>query len=184
MKLSPRERKFIAAAIITAALVAGLQFVVLPLWNRQASGAEDLLRAQKQLRRQKELIAATKQIQSQTVALEGRLTEEERRLLSPEDSNKAAAELEGWVAQRAGEQKLAIGRIEFLPSTPFGKMYVRVAVQLELNGQMTQLAQFFDALLKSEKTVALEDMQINSVGSKDKRVRCVVMITTLMRTAN
>jgi Tfp pilus assembly protein PilO len=184
MKLRPRERKFVAAAMVVALLVVGGRYVALPLWNRQTTGAEDLLRAQKQLRRQKELIAASKQIQSQTGALEARLTAEERQLLSAEDSNKAGAELEGWVVQRAGEQKLDVGRIEFLPSTPFGKTYARVAVQFELNGQMTQLVQFFDSLLKSEKLVALEDMQINSVGSKDKRVRCVVVVATLMPTAN
>jgi Tfp pilus assembly protein PilO len=184
MKLRPRERTFVVVAVVAALLLTGLRYVAIPLSDRQASGAEELLRAQKQLRRQRELIAATKQIQSQTGTLEARLTEQGRRLPSAEDSNKAGAELEGWVVQKAGEEKLDVGRIEFLPSIPFGKMYARLAVQFELNGQMTQLVQFFDDLLKSEKMVALEDVQINSIGSKDKRVRCVVVVTTLMPTAN
>ena len=184
MKLSARERKSIAAAIIVVLLTAGIQYVALPLWNRQATGADDLLRAQKQLRRQRELIAAANQIQNRTRVLETNLTEDEHQLLPAGDSNKAGADLEGWIVQRAGEQKLDIGRIDFLPSTPFGKMYVRVAVQFELNGQMTQLTQFFDALLKSEKLIALEDMQISSTGTKDKKVRCVVVIATLMPSAS
>ena len=47
MKLSARERKGIVAAIIVVLLTAGIQYVALPLWNRQATGSEDLLRAQK-----------------------------------------------------------------------------------------------------------------------------------------
>jgi Tfp pilus assembly protein PilO len=112
------------------------------------------------------------------------LAEEERRLVPPGDLNKASADLQGWIVQQAATQQLDIIRSEFLPVTQVGGMYVRIPLQFEFNGQMTQLAQFFNSLLKGEKLLAVEDVQINSTGTKDKRVRCVVVITTLMPKAN
>jgi Tfp pilus assembly protein PilO len=182
MNLQPRERKLVVVAVIAVVLFTGFYFIA-PLWSRQ-SGGDDLQRVQKELRRQKELIAATKQMQNQTGALQAKLADDERRLVAPGDLNKASAELQGWVVQQAAAHQLDIIRSEFLPAAPLGGLYVRIPVQFEFNGQMTQLVQFFDALQKGEKIIALEDMQINSTGAKDKRVRCVVVVTTLMPKVN
>jgi Tfp pilus assembly protein PilO len=182
MTLQPRERKLVAIGIVAMLLLAGI-YLVLPLWGRQ-SGDADLLRVQRELRQQRELIGATKQIQTQSGALQARLAEEERRLVAPGDLNKGSADLQGWIVQQASTQQLDIIRSEFLPVTQVGGMYVRIPLQFEFNGQMTQLAQFFDAMLKGEKLLAVEDIQINSTGAKDKRVRCVVVITTLMPKVN
>jgi Tfp pilus assembly protein PilO len=184
MKLQPRERKMILVAGVLALLVVGVYFVVVPLLSRGAASRDDFQLVQKELRRQKELIAAKKQIQDQAAVLQSRLSEMEHHLLPTEDPGKAGAELQAWVSQQAAQQQLDIVRSEFLPSTKMGTRYVRVPVQFELNGQITQLTQFFNALTGGERIIAVEDLQINSAGAKDKRVRCVVVVATLMATAS
>ena len=79
MSLQPREKKLVTLAIIAAILFAGFYWG-LPFWSSQAGGGDSLPRVQKELRRQKELIAASKQIQGQTGMLTTKLAEEERRL--------------------------------------------------------------------------------------------------------
>ncbi len=183
MSLQPREKKLVTLAIV-AAIVFAAYYWVLPIWSNQAGGGDSLPRVQKELRRQKELIAASKQIQSQTGLLAERLAEQERHLVVPGDVNKASADLQGWIVQQAAAQQLDIIRSEFLPATPVGGAYVRIPVQFEFNGQMTQFAQFFGALQRGDKIVSVEDLQINSTGTKDKRVRCVIVIATLMPKAS
>jgi type II secretory pathway component PulM len=58
MNIRPRERKLIITVGIAAVLFVVPYYVVLPLWSTQAGGRDDLQLAQKELRRQQELIAS------------------------------------------------------------------------------------------------------------------------------
>jgi Tfp pilus assembly protein PilO len=180
MRIQPRERKLIIAGGVAALLFLLVQYVVLPVWERRSTGPDDLAAAQKELRRQRELIAALKPVQNQAGLLEARLTTVERRLLPDQAPSKAGADLQAWVSQRATQQQIDVVRSEFLPPTQSADRYVRVPVQFELNGQITQIMQLFEGMLRSDRLISLEDMQINSAGAKDKRVRCTVVIATLM----
>ena len=182
MKLSAREKRFVAAALVSAALFAVLEFGVLPEREEWAGGAEELLRLQKQLRHRRELAAAAAELQNQAAALQARLQAEEGRLLAATEVNQAGAELEQWISQRAAEHQLEVVRSDFLPAEALGESYVRVPVRLELSGRITSLVQFFTALLQGERRVALEEVQINMFGvSNEKRVRCMVVVAGLMK---
>lgn len=184
MKLSAREKKLIAAAGIAGLLFVALEFLVLPATEEGAGGKEQLMLAQKELRNRRELVAAANEWQSQVATLQMRLGEEERRLLAAPDVNQAGAQLQEWLGQRAAEQQLQILRSDFLPPSALADTYVRVPVQLELSGRITQLVQFFTAILQAERSVALEELQIIGAGAgKEKRVRCVVVVTALMAKA-
>jgi len=145
-------------------------------------GEEELLHLHKELRHRRELAAATAELQNQTAAQQARLQAEEGRLLAATEVNQAGAELEQWISQRAAEHQLEVVRSDFLPPGALGETYVRVPVRLELSGRIGSLVQFFTALLRGERRVALEEVQINVFGvSGEKRVRCTVVVAGLMK---
>jgi len=180
MTLRPREKKFLIAAFVAFLAFVLLEFVVLPEWERVQSTRGSLVLAQKELRYDRELVAA-KQLRDQQSALQAQLTEREHHLLVGPDTNQASAELQTWLSQRAAEQQLGLVRSEFLAPNPVGDDYVRIPVRLELNGRVTQLSQFVSAILGGERIVEIEELQISSTGDKDKRVHCGVVIAALMR---
>jgi Tfp pilus assembly protein PilO len=183
MKLHPREKKFVAVALLAMVLFVLLQYVLLPRWDRRKDSRDDLLLAQRELRRRRELLAAGNSLRNQAETLQARLAEQEGRLWTAQDTNQAGAQLQAWLVQRVAEQQLELVRSDFLPPSPVGDAYVRVPVQLELNGRVTQLIQFFGSIKQGDKAVALDELQISSGGGKEKRVRCVVVIAGLMAKA-
>jgi len=179
MKLRPRERKLVVAAVLTALFFACLEFVVLPRWDRAENSTGSLFLAKKELRRSRELIAA-KQLREQETALRSRLSDQERRLLVAPDANQAGAQLQTWLASRAAEQQLGVVRSEFLAPSPAGGNYIRIPVRLELNGRITQLTQFFSAVVTGDRIVDIEELQINSAGDKEKQLHCGIVVAALM----
>src|SRR5271169_5760195 len=141
MRLNHRERKIVIGGLFAATLFAVAPFVVLPRWDRVKSGSESLFQAEKELRSDRELIAA-KQIREQEAALRARLDEQYGRLLSAPDANQAGAEFQTWLAAGAAQQQLGFVRSEFLAPMVVGDKYVRIPVRLELTGRITQITQF------------------------------------------
>ena len=179
MKLQTREKNFLIAAGLAILVFVLLEFVVLPRWDRAEASTGSLFLVKKELRYDRELIA-TKQLRDQAAAIQGRLSEEEHRLIVAQDTNQAGAQLQKWLADRAAEQQLGLVRSEFLAPSPIGESYVRIPVRLELTGRMTQLTQFFNAITAGERIVEFEELQLNSASDKEKRVHCGVVIAAVM----
>ncbi len=173
---------FIAAAVVSGFLFAVVEFWAVSQTEGQTGDEQSLQLAQKALRHRRGLAASAQAVQGQTTTLEARLAEEEQRLLAAADVNQAGAQLQEWLVQRATEQQLNVVRSDFLPPSSLAETYVRVPVRIELNGRITQLAQFLTTILQGERFAALDELQISgSGGDKEKRARCVVVISCLMK---
>jgi len=179
MKLRSREKKFLIAALLAAFVFALLEFVALPGWDGAKGSTGDLFLAKKQLRFSQELIAA-QQLRDQRAALRGRLGEKEHQLLVAQDANQAGAQLQRWLANRAVDQQVGLVRSEFLAPSPLGDNYVRIPVRLQLNGRITQLTQFLNAIIAGDRIVEIEELQLSGAGDKEKLVHCGVVVAALM----
>jgi Tfp pilus assembly protein PilO len=181
MTLAVREKKLITLAMASAVAFALLNWFVLP-WTDQLMDSGDQLRlAEKKLRQEKELLAAGPQITAQTQALQSRLDTEEKRLLPTVDASQAGAQLQSWLVQRAGELQVDVQRSDFIAASPVSEKYVRVPVRMDLNGPITQVVQFMNAVTHSDRLVSVDELQISSFGvEKEKRVRCTLVISGLM----
>jgi Tfp pilus assembly protein PilO len=182
MKLQPRERKFVIGGLIAAILFAVAEFVVLPHWDLLKTGSGSLFEAQKELRSDRELIAA-KQLRDQEAALRARLDEQKRRLLSATDANQAGAEFETWLAAGAAQQQLGLVRSEFLAPVAVSEKYVQIPVRLELTGRITQITQFLASITTSDRVVAIEELDLGSSSDKEKRIHCGLVAAALIAKA-
>ncbi len=181
MTLAAREKKFVMLAAASAVVFALLTWVVLPWTDQLMDSGEQLRLAEKKLRQEKELLAAAPQIAAQTQALQLRLDAEEKRLLPTADAAQSGAQLQSWLVQRAGELQLEVQRSDFLAPAPVSEKYVRVPVRLDLNGPITQVAQFMNAVTHADRLVSVDELQVTSFGvEKEKRVRCTLVISGLM----
>ncbi len=184
MNLAEREKRLIALAVFSAMLFSLLNWVVLPWSDDFFASGQDLARAEKKLRSRRELVAAAPQVQARLQLLQVKLDGEEKRLLATADSNQAGAQFQQWLAQRAVEQKLDVQRTDFLPVAPLSDDYVRVPVRLDLEGPITQVVQFMNAITHGDKAVAVDELHVASSGpEKEKRVRCTIVISALMAKA-
>ena len=179
MKLQPREKKFVVAGLIAAVLLAIAEFFVLPQWEHLRGGSRSLLEVQKELRKDRELIAA-KQLRDQETALRAHLDEQNRRLLSARDTNQAGAEFQTWLAASAAQQQLGFGRSEFLAPVAVGDKYARIPVRLELTGRISQISQFLASITTSDRIVTIEEVDLTSSGDKEKRIHCGLVAAALM----
>jgi len=168
--------------LIAAILFAVAQFVVLPHWDLVNSGSGSLFEAQKELRNDRGLIAA-KQLRDQEATLRARIEEQNRRLLSAPDASQAGAELQTWLEAAAAQQQLGFVRSEFLAPVAVGDKYLRIPVRLELTGRITQITQFLASITTSDRMVAIEELDLNSSGDKEKRIHCGLVAAALMAKA-
>jgi Tfp pilus assembly protein PilO len=179
MKLQPREKKFVMGALIATVLFVVTDFLVLPRWERAQNEAGSLFQAQKELRNSRELIA-TKQLREQVAAIRSRLDEQNRRLLSAPDPNQAGAQFLTWLQAAAAEQQLGFVRSEFLTPVAAGDKYLCIPIRLELTGRITQITQFLATITSSDRMVAIDELDLNSNGDKEKKIHCGVVASALM----
>jgi Tfp pilus assembly protein PilO len=181
MKLQDREKRFVTLAVASAVLFALLNWVVLPWADHFLEAGQQLTLAEKKLRQRRELLASAAQVHTQAQTVEAQLAAEEKRLLASADGNQAGAQLQQWLVQRAAEQKLEIQRTDFLATSPASEQYTRVPVRLDIDGPITQVAQFMNAITHGDRAVAVEEITVSTAApSPEKRVRCTLVVSALM----
>lgn len=185
MKLKPRDRRALILLAASAVLFLLLNYAVVPYGEKFMTSGESLRMAEKKLRHEKELVASAPQVEAQAKALQSRLDTEAQKLLTTTDRSQASAQLQQWIAQRAAEQKVELLRTDFIEAKPYAEDYLRIPVKVELNGPITQVAQFMNALTHGERLVSIDELNVNSsYGDKDKKVRCSMIVSGLMRKAS
>jgi len=53
-------------------------------------------------------------------------------------------------------------------------------VRLQVNGRITQLTQFLNAMIAGDRIVEIEELQLSGAGDKEKLVHCGVVVAALM----
>ena len=185
MTLKSRDRRALMLLGFSAVLFLFLNYVAVPWGERFMTSKDDLKMAEKKLRHDKEMVASAPMMDVQVKQLQGRLDAEEQKLLAGTDRNQASAQLQQWIAQRATEQKVELLRSDFIEAKPYADDYLRVPIKVELNGPITQVAQFMNVLTHGDRLVSIDELTVNSAyGDKEKKVRCSMIVSALMRKAS
>ena len=185
MKLNSRDRRALLLLGFSAVLFLFLNYVAVPWGEKFMSSGDDLKMAEKKLRREKEMLASGPLVDAQLKGLQARLDGEEQKLLTGSDTAQATAQLQQWIAQRASEQKVELLRSDFIEPKPYADDYVRVPMRLEMTGQITQVVQFINALTHGDRTVSVDELNVNAgYVDKEKKVRCSMVVSALMRKAS
>jgi Tfp pilus assembly protein PilO len=182
MTLNQRDRRALLLLAGSAVLFLFLNYVAVPWGEKFMTSGDDLKMAEKKLRHEKEMLASAPQMEAQIKATQDRLDAQEQKLLPGTDRSQASAQLQHWIAQRASEQKLELLRTDFIDATPYADDYVRVPVRLEMMGPITQVVQFMNALTHGDRVISVDELNVNSgYIDKEKKVRCTMVVSALMR---
>jgi hypothetical protein len=182
MKLTQRDRRALLFLGCSAVLFLFLNYVVVPWGEKFMTSGDNLKIAEKKLRHEKEMLVSAPQVELQLKALQARLDVEEQKLLQGADRSQASVQFQQWIAQRAAEQKLELLRTDFIDAAPYGDDYLRVPVRLELMGPITQVVQFINSITHGDRIVAVDELNVNSgYIDKEKKVRCTMVVSALMR---
>ena len=185
MTLKSRDRRALLMLGVSAVLFLFLNYVAVPWGEKFMTSGEDLRRAEKKLRHEKEMVSSGPLVEAEVKTLQARLDSEEQKLLTGTDPNQASAQLQQWIAQRAGEQKVELLRTDFIEVKPYADDYLRVPVRLEMTGPITQVVQFINAVTHGDRLVSVDELSVNSAYvDKEKKVRCSMVVSALMRKAS
>lgn len=182
MKINPREKKFLLAAVGVIIAYVLIQFVFTSGSNPVPidAGLDQLALAQRTLRHDRELASAS-QLTTSVVALDARFQQEQKGLLAGMDPNQAGAQLQTLLANRAAAQQLEVVRTDFLPTAPVSPGYLRVPVRIELHGRITQLIAFLTSVTQGQPMASVDEAQFSNYSTaKEKQLLCVVVISGLM----
>lgn len=182
MKLTQRDRRALLLLGFSAVLLLFLNYVAVPWGEKVLTSDDDLRMAEKKLRHEKAMVVSAPVLDAEVKTLQARLAGEEQKLLSSNDPSQASAQLQQWISQRAADQKIQLLQSDFIQPVPFADSYLRVPIRVEVIGQITQVAQFMNALTHGDRLIAVDDLSVNSgFDDKDKKVRCSMVISALMR---
>jgi Tfp pilus assembly protein PilO len=185
MKLSSRDRRALMLLAFSAVFFLFLNYVAVPWGEKFMTSGDDLKMAEKKLRRQKEMLASAALVDVQLKGLQSRLDAEEGKLLTGADPAQATAQLQHWIAQRASEQKVELLRSDFIEAKPYADDYLRVPVRVEMVGPITQVTQFINSMTHGDRIVSVDELNVNSgYIDKEKKVRCSMVVSALMRKAS
>lgn len=182
MKVTAREKKFLIAALVAAVAFVLIQFVIAPpnAGENGAAGIDQLALAQRRLRRQEELAAASR-LPAAVAALQARLDRERKGLLAGSEPSQAGAQLQNWLAQLAASQQLQVLRTDFLPTATFAPGLVRVPVRIELHGRITPLVAFLTSVTQGDQIASVDSTQLSNYGEDQKKeLLCTVVVSGLM----
>ncbi len=185
MKVTPREKKFLLAALVAAAAFVLIEFVIAPpnAGQQVDTGIDRLALAQRKLRRQEELAAASR-LPASLAALQARLDRERKGLLAGSDPNQAGAQLQNWLAQLAANQQLQVLRTDFLPTANVAPGFVRVPVRIELHGRITPIVAFLTSVAQGGQIASVDTTEVSHYGEdKNKELLCTVVVSGLMAKA-
>ena len=185
MTLKSRDRRALMLLAFSAVTFLFLNYAVVPWGEKFMTSGDDLRMAEKKLRREKDMLASAPLVEAQVKGLQARLDAEEQKLLPGTDPNQATAQLQQWIAQRASEQKVELLRTDFIEAKPYADDYMRVPVRLEMIGPITQVVQFINAMTHGDRIVSVDELNVNSgYIDKEKKVRCSMVVSALMRKAS
>jgi hypothetical protein len=163
-----RDKRALTLAAIAAAIFAGLQFGVLPVWDRMQAERDGLAVREQTLLKYREAIESKDSREAAAGALERRLQEAERGLLSGGTPAIASAGLRQQVQQLAEEHGMEVVSIQFLPERQLSNDYLQTPLGVQLKGRIDGLARLLEACESGSTTLSVLGVTIQSTDDKQK----------------
>jgi len=179
--MGKRDRRALLAGAAALVVWVLLRFAVLPAWDGWQQVRSELPLREIALVKYRQAIASAGLQQKTAAALGQRLRQAESGLLQSSTPALASAELQEWSRQATANHSIEIRSSEFLPVRPQAQGYTQVALGLQFQCRLDQLADFLNELRSDPKILAVPRLQVQSTGGPDKLVSVSLTVAGVMR---
>jgi Tfp pilus assembly protein PilO len=177
-KLSKRNQRalIILAAVVT--LTVAFSYVVLPFLD-----AKDRIKAEIQ-NQQRELSLSVRTLReegdyiAELASIDRLIQQYEAAFLDASDAGSATVQLEEAVRAFADQHGIRVTRSNPMPELKIGEQYIKISLQLNLEGDLTALTNFLHSIASYDKFLTVEEFNLASF-----RVREMTRIRPRMRIA-
>ncbi len=153
-KLSKRDKKTVVVGSIVVLSIVLVVYVILPFYSAQSEVVDDLANKQRLLQRAIQTMQEQDQYREQLGRLDAELSRYNDRLL---DSRNASNELMEILSSLERQYNVKISRTSQLEDRKVGDHYAKVTLQVNLEGNTTDLANFLYGIASHPKYLVVED---------------------------
>lgn len=169
-RLSQREKMAVGVGVVGCVLILVVMYIVLPFFDAKAAAAAELEGKAHLLQRSLAAIQQRESLQLELEAVE-RLVEHYRQgLLDGQDANVASIQLQEIVGNLAGAQGVRITRSTPVGERKIGERYLRIALQINIDTDLSGLLNFLHALSSHSKFLVVDECFVNSFRQQNRTV--------------
>ena len=167
-KLSKRDQRALIVLGGVGVVIFAVMGVILPFYDATAQMAGELEEKEELLGRYIQVLQEEGMYGAKLGDLDWELAGYRRRLLDAQETGLATIQLEEIVRGLAAENDIRVTRSNPLQEREVGEDYVKVTLQINLQSDMLQLANFLYALSAHPKFFMVENFFLNSFRSRDQ----------------
>ncbi|MEE8348591.1 MAG: type II secretion system protein GspM [Acidobacteriota bacterium] len=167
-KLSKRDQRALTILGIAALAIVLALGVILPFFDATSQMDGELEKKGELLQRYVQALEGEGGYGAELDDLDGVLAGYRERLLDAQETGLATIQLEEIVRGLATENEIRVTRSNPLQEREIGDHYVKVTLQVNLQSDMLQLANFLYALSAHPKFFLVENFFLNSFRSRDE----------------
>ena len=167
-KLSKRDQRALIVLGGVGVVIFAVMGVILPFYDATAQMAGELEEKEELLGRYIQVLQEEGMYGAKLGDLDWELAGYRRRLLDAQETGLATIQLEEIVRGLAAENDIRVTRSNPLQERKVGDDYVKVTLQINLQSDMLQLANFLYALSSHPKFFMVENFFLNSFRSRDQ----------------
>ena len=167
-KLSKRDQRALLILGVLGAVIVLALGVILPVYDATAQIGGELEQQEELLQRAIQALQGEGMDGAELDDLDRVLAGYRERLLDAQETGLATIQLEEVVRSLAAENEIRVTRSNPLQEREIGDNYVKVTLQINLQSDMLQLANFLYALSAHPKFFLVENFFLNSFRSRDQ----------------
>lgn len=161
-RLSRRERGFAGATLVLILLYLGGSFVLNPYLERRVWVKSQLEIQPQLLEKNLRYLAHKEEMTNAVEAARKELKDKEPRLLSGDTPSVSASDLQDTVQALATKEGTQVITTRVLNPEPAGS-FSKIAIQLEIGGQIDQLANLIRGIESSPKQLLIDEINVRSL---------------------
>ncbi|MDA2933889.1 type II secretion system protein GspM [Acidobacteria bacterium AH-259-D05] len=167
-KLSKRDKRALVILGVGGTVVLVVFGVILPFYDAKGQMENELEKKEELLGRYIQVIQEEEVYRAWLEDLDRVLVGYRQRLLDAQETGLATIQLEEVVRSLAAENDIRVTRSNPLQEREIGDNYVKVTLQINLQSDMLQLANFLYALSAHPKFFLVENFFLNSFRSREQ----------------
>jgi Tfp pilus assembly protein PilO len=164
VKVTPREKRLIVAAIVLAVGI-GIYYATTSLIPEPQSLSQDVEQKKRLLRRQRETLSSEGTYKARLEQYQKQLEAQKARFLPGENSSLASSELQRVVRDLADQSGVEITQRSPVPEKKVEDFVTKVGIRVDANCTPEQLVHFMASIESYDKLLKIDDMQISSIPS-------------------
>jgi Tfp pilus assembly protein PilO len=158
-KLKRREKRILTLGGILGGMILLVFYGILPLYEAQASVKEDVRNKQRLLRRALQSVQEQENYHAQLESMDAVLGQYREQLL---DTRNAANQLMEIFDTLAAQNNVRVTRKNPTEHRNVGDRYAKISLNANIEGDMTDVANFLYALSSYQKYLVVDEFQVTA----------------------